>query len=350
MQLLIDNGADPRRQTSDGRTPLHECYDHAKTTHTLLKNGVDVNKVTKHGFTPLYIAAYSGNVDVVKVLLSYNPDLELTSPDGHSALTAATLLGKTEVIRLLLEAGANVNHQTEAKSFPLQYAVEGNTENTLRALMEYNPEVNLVGDYGKTALHCIDSDSSVTEIKILVNGGADLKIRDKDQDTPIYNTVCFSNTEVLKYLAKKTKLDIVGGFQGGPLYIACYRSELHLMKILVDAGADVNLVDSVVRTPLQMACRCTKSSTEERESVIFYLVNEANVNVHIVGGLYGSAINAACAWSNSEVVRLKLENGVRIDVEDNMGRTAVHFAVARSIGIFEEILGSWGDVEITEDG
>lgn len=93
VQLLIDNGADPQRQTSDGRTPLHDCYDHVETIHTLSKNGVDVDKVTKHGFTPLYIAAYIGNVDVVKVLLSYNPDLELTSPDGHSALTAATLLG-----------------------------------------------------------------------------------------------------------------------------------------------------------------------------------------------------------------------------------------------------------------
>lgn len=158
----------------------------------------------------------------------------------------------------------------------------------------------------------------------------------------------FSNSEVLKYLAKKAKLDIVGGFQGGPLHIACYRSELHLVKILVDAGADVNLVDPVVGTPLQMACRCTKSSKEERESVIFYLINEADVNVHIVGGLYGSAINAACAWSNSEVVRLMLENSVSIDVEDNMGRTAVHFVAARSIGIFEEIVGSRGDVEITD--
>lgn len=349
VQLLIDNGADPQRQTSDGRTPLHSCYHHAETAHTLLKNGVDVNKVTKHGFSPLYIAAYTGNVDVVKILLSYNPDLELTSPDRHPALIAATLLGKTEVMRLLLEAGANVNYQTEAKRFPLQYAVEGNMENILRVLMEYNPEVNFVGDHGKTALHCMNSDSSVTVIKILVNGGADLNIRDKNQDTPICSAVWSRNSEALKYLAKKAKLDIVGGIQGGPLHIACYQSELHLVKILVDAGADVNLVDPTAGTPLQIACCCRPdSSKEDQESVILYLINEANVDLHTIGGLLGCAINAACGWTSSEVVRLMLEKGASIETEDNMGRTAVHFAAARSIGVFEEIFGSGGDVGLAD--
>ena len=350
VQLLIDRGADPQHPSCEGWTPLHACWAHAETTHTLLKHGVDVNKVTNQGLTPLHMAAYRGSFEVVKVILSYDPNLEVTTPLGHSALTAAAQYGQTEVIRLLLEAGANINHQTISKEFALQYAVFKNMENTLRILMEHNPEVNLIGGFGQTALHCLKSESSVTIIKILVNGGADLNIRDVDQDTPICNAVWSSKLEVLEYLAKKAKLDIVGGPRGGPLHIACFRSQLCRVKVLVNAGADVNLLDPVEGTPLQSACRSSPdSSKEEQDRVILYLIHEANVDLHIIGGLIGCAINAACGWSGFEVVRLMLEKGTSIDISDPMGRMAIHFAAAKSIGNFQLILDSGADVEVADN-
>ena len=349
VQLLIDRGADPQRSAFDGWTPLHACWAHPETTHILLKNGVDVNKVTNGGVTPLHIAACRGRFEVVKVILSYNPDLEITTPSGESALTYAAQYGEIEVIRLLLEAGANINHQNNFKKFALQYAVEKNMEVMLRILMEYNPEVNLIDDFGQTALHCLDSDSSVTITKILVNGGADLSIRDVDQETPICNAVWRSKLEVLEYLAKKAKLEIVGGFHGGPLHIACFQSRLDRVKVLVDAGADVNLVDPSRGTPLQSACCSHRdSSNEEQDSVIFYLINKANVDLNIIGGLLGCAINAACGWSSFEVVRLMLEKGTRIDTRDPMGRMAIHFAAAGSMESFQLILRSGADVEVAD--
>ena len=350
VQLLIDRGADPQHSAFDGCTPLHACWAHAETTHTLLKNGVDVNKVMNGHLTPLHIAASRGSSEVVKMILSYNPDLEVTTSSGDSALMCAAHYGETEVIRLLLEAGANINHQTNSKRFALQYAVEMNMEIMLRTLMEYNPEVDLIGHFGQTALHCLNSDSSVTIIKILVNGGADLNIRDVDQDTPICNAVWSSKIEVLEYLAKKAKLDIVGGARGGPLHIACLRSQLRPVKVLVDAGADVNLLDPSCGTPLQSACKsCRNSSKEEQNSVIFYLINEANVNLNIIGGLLGCAINAACGWSSFEVVKLMLEKGTRIDIRDPMGRMAIHFAAAASMESFQLILDSGADVEVADN-
>ena len=273
VQLLIDRDEDPQHSASDGWTALHMCWQHAEVTQTLLKNGVDVNKMTNRGLTPLHIAAWEGKFEVVKIILSYDPNLEITTPDGESALTIATFTGHTEVIRLLLEAGANINHRTKAKKFALQYAAEGNREDVLRLLMEYNPDLNLVDGFGNTALHCIRSDSSVRITKILVNGGAHLKIRNELQHTPICHAVWSDNSEILKYLAKKAELDMTGGSRGGPLHVACWRSQLLLVKILIDAGANPNLIDPVFGTPLQNACCCSvESSKEEQESVVFYLV------------------------------------------------------------------------------
>ena len=46
-------------------------------------------------------------------------------------------------------------------------------------LMELNPKVNLVDEYGNTALHTITSETSVAIAKMLVNSGADPNIRNE---------------------------------------------------------------------------------------------------------------------------------------------------------------------------
>ena len=116
----------------------------------------------------------------------------------------------------------------------------------------------------------------------------------------------------------------------------------------MDAGADVNLNDPTVGTALQSACNSKGSSKEKQESVIFYLINEANVDLDIIGGWYGCALNAACALSSSDVVRMMLEKGVSIDVKNGMGMMAVHFAARRGEQIFRTILECGADGEVSD--
>jgi ankyrin repeat protein len=76
VQLLIDRGADLHRATTDGRAPIHISWDDAETTRVLMENGADPNQVV-NGVFPLYLAASNNEIEVVKVLLSFNPDLEI---------------------------------------------------------------------------------------------------------------------------------------------------------------------------------------------------------------------------------------------------------------------------------
>ena len=353
VQLLIDNGADLQHPSSSGWTPLHLCYDYPETTQLLLENGAEVNSVTETGYTPLYLAVLNNYPEVVKTLLSYSPDLEVTiigdsTETTRRALGAAVMNGSAEVTRLLLEAGANIDYQDHRNNVPLHYAALQNQEDVLRALMEYNPDLDLVDDDGDTALNCMNSSTSVKIVKILVNGGADCDIRNKMQNMPICRAAMSQNTDVVKYLAKKTAINVVGGIWGGPLHIACYLSDFNLVKFLVGAGADVNLLDPVVGTPLQSACRCTDLSKTEPDSIMLYLMNEASADLEIFGGFYGCAINAACGRSSIEIVKIMQQKGASLEVKDWMGRMAVHFAAARSKENFQLVLESGADVETAD--
>ena len=216
--------------------------------------------------------------------------------------------------------------------------------------MEHNLKVNLVDEYGNRALHAITSETSVSIAKVLVNGSADPNIRNKKQNTPLCNALTSTNSEIVKCLTKKADLDIIGGNWGGPLHIACiYPADLHLVNTLVDAGADVNLVDLVLGTPLQSACSYEGSSKEEQESAILYLINKVKMDLGIIGGLHGCALNAACGGTSFEIVRLMLVEFASIDVRDDMGRMAIHFAAARRMENFQATLESGADVEMADN-
>jgi ankyrin repeat protein len=355
VQILIDRGADMERKSTKEWGALHLSYDHAESARVLLENKADVNKLVGY-YSTLHLSTEYNYVEAVKVLLSFNPDLEITFDEegankGFTALLYGTAGGNCEIVRLLLEAGANVNHQTENNNFALQYALKDSNEAMVRALMEYNPDLNLVDNDGDTALNCLNSSTSVAVVKLLVNGGLDIDIANKEGSTPLSKAVATQNVEVIKYLiAKKAKVNIMGGPSGGPLHNACALANLELVKILVAAGADVNLVvPSGLGTPLQSACVCNDpADTDSQETVVRYLINEAKADVTTVGGKFGCAINTACGWSTSDMVKLMLEKGAKVDVADSLGRMAVHYAAKEGLEYFQPVLDAGADVEVKD--
>ncbi|CAI8024818.1 Ankyrin repeat domain-containing protein 29, partial [Geodia barretti] len=77
----------------------------------------------QNGFSPLYVASYNGHSDVVEILLEAGADVhQATTKDGSVPLGIAAQEGHTETVQRLLEAGAIVNHQNKAGTTALLFA------------------------------------------------------------------------------------------------------------------------------------------------------------------------------------------------------------------------------------
>ena len=116
-----------------------------------LKNGADINYIDEEW--PLFITAVTSNdVPMVNFFIQNRVNLELTGPDGKTALMHALSLRNTNIAEMLINAGADLKARDPSKKNILMYAAEGNNPKVLKKLLDSGFDRNLRSTADKTAL------------------------------------------------------------------------------------------------------------------------------------------------------------------------------------------------------
>ena len=119
---------------------------------TLLEAGSDVDVRNKYGVTPLWIASQKGHTGIVKLLLEAKADVNAArKTNGVTPLFMASQNGHTEVVKLLLAAKADVNAADQGGVTPLWIAVKKGRTEIVRLLLDAKAEVNAAEAKGLTA-------------------------------------------------------------------------------------------------------------------------------------------------------------------------------------------------------
>ena len=128
-RVLIEAGADVNAKDYISDSPY--LYAGAEGPLEILRmtlaNGADLKSVNRYGGTALIPAAHHGHVDIVRELLNTDIDIDHVNEPGWTALLEAVILGDggpvhTEIVRLLLEAGADREIADNDGVTPLQHA------------------------------------------------------------------------------------------------------------------------------------------------------------------------------------------------------------------------------------
>ncbi len=145
VDLLIEAGADIDAADDHGVTPLERAAENASlaVVQRLLEAGANVNAAQLSGLTPLMTAARTGSADVVRAFIGHGADVNaLTHESRSSALMWAVSEPHPEIVRLLLDAGADPRISTAKGFTPLMFAARNGDIDTGEVLLAAGVDVN----------------------------------------------------------------------------------------------------------------------------------------------------------------------------------------------------------------
>lgn len=153
LKLITEKGGNLNAKGSYGYTPLHEaCYlGHEDVCEFLLSYKANVDALSKNGSTPLLVASREGHTPVCKALLKHGADADDGGDKGWTPLSVASGEGHAEVCDTLLKYNANVQGFSSDGRFErsaLQEAAEQGHINVVSLLLENKADVNHSFDEG----------------------------------------------------------------------------------------------------------------------------------------------------------------------------------------------------------
>ena len=171
----------------------------AKTVGAFLNKGLDPDTADPDGNTILMIAARLGHQDVVALLISRKAGVARRSPHGDTALMMACLKGHLAIAKLLVANGAQIS---QSGWTPLHYAAfEGRTE-VVRYLLEKGADKDAPAPNGFTALMLAARGGHIDTARLLLYEDADLTVRGPKGETALGIARERKNQEIVDLLRR----------------------------------------------------------------------------------------------------------------------------------------------------
>ena len=303
--------------------------NHADAVKVLVEAGADVNAKSKPlewpefkfntggmiytlqpvgGWTAAMYAAREGSIDAVRALADAKADLNLADPDGTTPLILAIVNAKFDTAVALLDKGANPNAVDQMGMSALYAAVD---MHTLSPMM------------GRPAPPMRDSIDAVELARALLRKGANPNLQLKK---PI--------------IGRHTSFQGDGQLGEGttPLARAAKSADAAMIKVLLDGGADPRLTQKDGTTVAMIATNArgqrvyaaaasvgTPATEADALGALTLLLNTP-LDVNAANANGQTALHNAAGRGSDPIVKLLLEKGAKLDAKDRLGRLPIDMA------------------------
>lgn len=215
----------------------------------------DIARLDGHGRNILHYAILSGCRDMVDYLLSNYSELSVNQSDSncYSPLHISVMTGSVRMTEFLLIKNANINSITRDRLTPLHLAAQCGFCDIIYMLLDYGADINSFDINERSPLTLAIAQCKEDAARILIKKGTRLNHEESSVDgyTPLYRAVVNNLTNTVKLLIDYGAKIIHSHFL---LHIAASKGNLEIVKILIKAGAVVNMRNEEGMTPLMLAC------------------------------------------------------------------------------------------------
>ncbi|XP_040590957.1 E3 ubiquitin-protein ligase MIB2 isoform X5 [Mesocricetus auratus] len=276
----------------------------------------------------LVVEAALGNVARALDLLRRHPEQVDTKNQGRTALQVAAYLGQVELVRLLLQARASVDLLDDEGNTALHYAALGNQPEATRVLLSAGCGVDARNGTRSTALHVAVQRGFLEVVKTLCERGCDVNLPDAHADTPLHSAISAGAgaSSIVEVLTEVPGIDVTATNSQGftLLHHASLKGHvLAVRKILARARQLVDAKKEDGFTALHLA------ALNNHREVAQVLIREGRCDVNVRNRKLQSPLHLAVQQAHLGLVPLLVDAGCSVNTEDEEGDTALHVALQR---------------------
>ncbi|KAH6666813.1 hypothetical protein B0J14DRAFT_659379 [Halenospora varia] len=283
----------------------------------LLAKHFGINTSDEIGATALHLAAFMGNVDDMKMFLESEAiDLDIVDYQGWTPVKIAASRGTPEVVQILIERGANVNINNEARNSPSQDDMKSGEGHILKIViacdffsLESEGVISRVRaapfDENRESVRSKSNQmrSEMREanekiMKLLIDAGANVNFHVNGQNTALYEASGTGNVEMVQILLDAgANANCEMNSEGAALRRAAEDGDFEVFSLLLSSGGALDSGDRLCYTALQIAAK-----NGFREVVKALLA--AGANAKTVNNFGWTAGDLAATWGHIEVAKL----------------------------------------------
>ena len=328
VKVLLDRGADPNaRETTNQETALMwaAAENHPEVIKALAASKADLNArsatltykqdrfglegvvtiLPRGNWTSLMYAAREGSLQAAQALIEAGADMNLTDPEGTTALVIAIVNSHYDTAAMLVNKGADSSIGDNSGMAALYAAADMST---------------LIEIYGRPQRRTKDRLDAVGLMKVLLDRGANPNATLKAPTLQRVHTPGDRNL----------------GEGATPFMRAARNGDVRAMRLLLDRGADPRLEQKSKVTALMLAAGLGRGlsafadefATEAQMLEAVKLLLDQHVDVNAVNEGGQTALHFA-ALSMDSVVEVLVKNGAKLDIADKQGRTPMDMANGR---------------------